>query len=72
MKKSFYALRVYESSDGQFETRIEQKSIDDLPAGNTLIRVEYSSLNYKDALSARGNRGVTPNYPHTPGIDLVL
>jgi len=34
-----------------------------------LIRVSYSSLNYKDALSASGNRGVTRNFPHTPGID---
>ncbi|MDP4091527.1 MAG: YhdH/YhfP family quinone oxidoreductase, partial [Bacillota bacterium] len=34
-----------------------------------LIRVGYSSLNYKDALSATGNKGVTRNYPHTPGID---
>jgi putative YhdH/YhfP family quinone oxidoreductase len=34
-----------------------------------LIRVNYSSLNYKDALSATGNRGVTKKYPHTPGID---
>jgi putative YhdH/YhfP family quinone oxidoreductase len=41
----------------------------DLPANDTLIRVHYSSLNYKDALSATGNRGVTRRYPHTPGID---
>jgi acrylyl-CoA reductase (NADPH) len=34
-----------------------------------LINVKYSSLNYKDALSAIGNRGVTRKYPHTPGID---
>ena len=34
-----------------------------------LIRVRYSSLNFKDALSASGNRGVTRAYPHTPGID---
>lgn len=34
-----------------------------------LINVQYSSLNYKDALSASGNKGVTRKYPHTPGID---
>ena len=34
-----------------------------------LLNVRYSSLNYKDALSAIGNRGVTRNYPHTPGVD---
>ena len=34
-----------------------------------LIRVKYSSLNYKDALSAKGAKGITKLYPHTPGID---
>lgn len=34
-----------------------------------MIKVSYSSLNYKDALSASGNKGVTRTYPHTPGID---
>lgn len=37
--------------------------------GEVLINVQYSSVNYKDALSASGNRGVTRNFPHTPGID---
>ena len=46
-----------------------QKNLDFLPDNNTLIKVKYSSLNYKDALSASGNKGVTKNYPHTPGID---
>jgi putative YhdH/YhfP family quinone oxidoreductase len=43
--------------------------VDDLPPGEVLIRVLWSSLNYKDALSASGNKGVTRTYPHTPGID---
>ena len=45
------------------------RQVDELPEGDVLIRVRYSSLNYKDALSASGNKGVTRNYPHTPGID---
>ena len=49
--------------------RVERRSIDDLPDGDVLVRVYYSSLNYKDALSATGHRGVTRRYPHTPGID---
>lgn len=48
---------------------IQEKSVDDLPAGEVLIRVHYSSLNYKDALSSKGKPGVTKQYPHTPGID---
>ncbi|NNL77928.1 MAG: YhdH/YhfP family quinone oxidoreductase [Desulfobacterales bacterium] len=61
---------IVESPDKETCQRsIQDKSIDDLPAGDVLIRVKYSSLNYKDALSATGNRGVTQNYPHTPGVD---
>lgn len=41
----------------------------DIPSEDVLIRVEYSSLNYKDALASRGHRGVVRNFPHVPGID---
>ena len=44
-------------------------ALDQLPPGELLIRVEYSSINYKDALSATGHPGVTRTYPHIPGID---
>ena len=40
-----------------------------LPPGDLLVRVDCSSINYKDALSATGNPGVTKQYPHIPGID---
>lgn len=66
---SFKALQTSENTDGRFETRVVERTTDQLPAGDVLIRVGYSSLNYKDALSASGNRGVTRTYPHTPGID---
>lgn len=65
----FRALIVEESADGVFTRTVRERSVSDLPDGEVLIRVEYSSLNYKDALSASGNRGVTKVYPHTPGID---
>ena len=65
---SFKALQTNET-DGRFETSLIERDTDDLPAGEVLIRVRFSSLNYKDALSASGNRGVTRNFPHTPGID---
>lgn len=57
------------SDDNNYTRTIEERSIDDLPKGEVLIRVHYSSLNYKDGLSCIGNRGVTRHYPHTPGID---
>lgn len=66
---SFKALQVSEVADGRFESKVVERGIDELPAGEVLIRVRYSSLNFKDALSASGNRGVTRSYPHTPGID---
>ncbi|MBN1290252.1 MAG: YhdH/YhfP family quinone oxidoreductase [Candidatus Latescibacteria bacterium] len=67
--KTFKALVVEETAPGTFIRSIRERSIVDLPDGDVLIRVHYSSLNYKDALSASGHRGVTRNYPHTPGID---
>lgn len=69
MVDAYRALVVTELADGTFSRQVSTKKIDDLPAGEVLIKVKYSSLNYKDALSATGNRGVTKKYPHTPGID---
>jgi putative YhdH/YhfP family quinone oxidoreductase len=68
-KNSYNALVVEETSPNAFTREIKTKNISDLPAGDLLVRVHYSSLNYKDALSASGNRGVTRHYPHVPGID---
>ena len=66
---TFNALQARETAAGEFEQVIVQREIAELPAGELLVRVKYSSLNYKDALSASGNRGVTKSFPHTPGID---
>lgn len=67
--KTFKALVVSEQEDGSFQRNIEQRVLDSLPDNDVLVKVHYSSLNYKDALSASGNRGVTQQFPHTPGID---
>lgn len=67
--KIFKTMIVEETESGDFVRKICEKSTTDLPEGEVLVRVLYSSLNYKDALSASGNRGVTRRYPHTPGID---
>src|SRR5690625_3907673 len=69
MSQTFNALVVEETSEGQFERSVSQWSLDQLPDHEVLIRVRYSSLNYKDALSATGDRGVTQTFPHVPGID---
>lgn len=68
-EQQFWALVVRRHADGSCTREIERRRVDDLPAGAVLVRVHYSSLNYKDALSASGNTGVSKHYPHTPGID---
>lgn len=67
----FRALVVEKNSDKFFVREIRERSIEDLPPGDLLVRVHYSSLNYKDALSATGHPGVTRQFPHTPGIDVA-
>ena len=68
MNEVFKALVV--RKDGlDFTRSIEKRSISDLPKGEVLIRVHFSSLNYKDGLSSSGDMTVTRHYPHTPGID---
>jgi putative YhdH/YhfP family quinone oxidoreductase len=64
----FKAWRVNETN-GEYQGAEQTLTTNDLPDGEVLIRVSHSSLNYKDALSASGNKGVTRNFPHTPGID---
>ncbi|MDC3027231.1 YhdH/YhfP family quinone oxidoreductase [Gammaproteobacteria bacterium] len=64
-----YRALITTENNKTFNNTVEEKEFEFLPDNNTLIKVKYSSLNYKDALSASGNKGVTRKYPHTPGID---
>ena len=67
--KTFKALVVEETSEGTFAKNIQERHVSDLPDNDLLIEVHYSSLNYKDAMSASGNKSISKHYPHTPGID---
>jgi acrylyl-CoA reductase (NADPH) len=67
--QEFKALQVSEDSEGKYSAVVVDRNIDELPEGDTLIQVNYSSLNFKDAMSFSGNKAVTRQYPHTPGID---
>ncbi|NEN24803.1 YhdH/YhfP family quinone oxidoreductase [Cryomorpha ignava] len=67
--ENYKALVVRENSEGKFVKQIETVSREFLPENDILIKVAYAGLNYKDALSAKGNKGVTRKYPHTPGVD---
>ena len=69
MIEDFKAFVVREKKNNVFSSGIETKKFEELPNHDVTIKVKYSSLNYKDALSSLGNKGVTKLYPHTPGID---
>lgn len=66
---TFLAYRIHEEPDNTFRGEKAEVSAEDLPAGDVLVRVQYSSLNYKDVLSWSGHKGITKQFPHTPGID---
>jgi putative YhdH/YhfP family quinone oxidoreductase len=65
----FPAFVARKNADGQVAARVERLAVGELPAGEVIIRVAYSSLNYKDALASQGHPGVVSQLPHVPGID---
>lgn len=69
MNQDFLAYRVVKNKACEFTSSVQQFNTDNLTEGDVTIKVMYSGLNFKDALSAYGRPGVTRTYPHTPGID---
>jgi len=67
--ETFKGLWTSENADGTYVTLISDIPVDVLNPEHVLVQVFYSSLNYKDALSSNGHRGITRNFPHIPGID---
>jgi acrylyl-CoA reductase (NADPH) len=68
--QTFKAIVARQTEDKQLSTRIETLAVDDLPEGDVLVRVSYSSLNFKDA-AAMANRGIFRQFPIVPGIDFA-
>ena len=66
---TYKAFEVREETGKKFVGAIVEKSALELVEGSVSIEVHYSSVNYKDALSASGSKAVTREYPHVPGID---
>lgn len=66
---SFPCYMVRKDANGQASAGIEKITLDDLPPGEVLIHVAYSSLNFKDGLATQGHPGVVRAFPHVPGID---
>jgi acrylyl-CoA reductase (NADPH) len=65
----FSCYVVEKDAHDQIKSGLSRRSLSELPEGDVLIRVAYSSLNYKDALAATGRPGVARKFPHVPGID---
>ena len=66
---TYRALVAREAADGSYARAIETLPFSNLPHHEVTIRVATAALNYKDALSANGHKGITKKYPHTPGVD---
>ena len=66
----FQSLRVYKTTSG-IETRLESIPVPEIDQGEVLIRVEYSGINYKDALAVTGKGLIIRNFPLIAGIDLA-
>lgn len=66
---SFCCYLVKKTGKDQIEAAVERRPTHELPAGNVVIEVAYSSANYKDAMAATGHPGVARRFPHVPGID---
>ena len=68
MKYKGYLVR---EKDELFSGSLEEIDTPSIESGRVLIKVHYSSLNYKDALAASGAKGVVKSYPFVPGIDVA-
>ena len=66
-----YKAYLVEELDGVYSGSIKELHMNDIESGNVIIKVHYSSLNYKDALAASGVKGVASFYPFVPGIDVA-
>ena len=68
--KAFKAFRIHER-EGKIVAGFEQMDVDALTPGDVVIRVRYSSINYKDALAATGAGKIMKRFPLVVGIDLA-
>jgi putative YhdH/YhfP family quinone oxidoreductase len=69
LPETFACYLVRKPGKDHIEASLERRPLVELPPGDVLVRVEFSSLNYKDALAAMGHPGVVRKFPHIPGID---
>ncbi|TDL75544.1 acryloyl-CoA reductase [Rhodococcus qingshengii] len=70
LNENFKAL-VVDKTETDFSVGVKDLSLNDLPAGEVLIKVAYSSINYKDGLASIPEGKIVRSYPFVPGIDLA-
>jgi acrylyl-CoA reductase (NADPH) len=70
MTTDFQAL-IVEQQEGQTTASLQRLTQDQLPAGDVLVQVDYSSLNYKDAMAVTGTGKILRQFPMVPGVDLA-
>ena len=61
---------VVNKTEKEFSAEFKDITLDDLSPGEVVIKVAYSSVNYKDALASLPDSRVIRSYPLVPGIDL--
>ena len=67
MKNTFKAFVIYEDKT----SKITNMNFSELMEGNVLVKIHYTSFNYKDGLAISGSAPIIKNYPMIPGVDFV-
>ncbi|SEL62874.1 NADPH2:quinone reductase [Colwellia chukchiensis] len=70
VSEKFTAFRIHKDDNNKISSGFEQLSLEQLTAGEVVIKVAYSDINYKDALAATGKGRILRTYPLVGGIDL--
>lgn len=68
---TFNALVVDKNGESEVSAVVQALTVDQLPAGNVTVAVEYTTVNYKDGLCMQAGGGLVRSYPHVPGIDFA-
>ncbi len=68
---TFHAIRLHKTESGSTTAAIKSQTLADLPEGNVLVKVDYSTINFKDGLAITGRSPIIRQFPMTPGIDFA-
>ena len=65
----FNALVLNRIEDQKATGEVKEISISDLPEGDVLVKIDYSTINYKDSLALTSSSPIIKSFPMVPGID---